>query len=574
MASIFPNNGVVATAATNTVDVPTTCEELFYDTGNCRPRFNPAAANAVMSELLNLSNCLGHTWDCNVLNNLCEAIGPATIASIQCEMPDTATQLVSAYWVSEFINQGHQFRSGDIIDETTDCNRSVVAGENITVRGDNSIGSGVDNFVSGENTFVNGDANTVTGDNNIVTGDTNTVGGARNLTTGFQNTGNSDDSIVGGRNNVVATGESANLVSGRTHNVTGSFAVVSGDENAVGGNSGSTVGTLNTNNGLYADISGDNNRVANGTQSNSVSGSFNVVEAGDYNTVSGRNNTILGGNSSIIGGNTNTVNGDTGLIVVGGDNTVTGQPTNAAIFGQSITLTGNAGNSLVSGDEHLMGSQNGTILGGRGNSTGNAAINRHIIGGRFVVNPNDNTTAWGDNAGGPALSSNRTVEIVHATGNVRSAGAFTAGFAFPGFGEYYINPLDLGVGYLVTSDDGITIRLAEAGDDIDGITRKEIAMSPGGGIDPTNSPYALDKMGNRVIGDNDKPILNPLYDESKTVAKMGVEMLGRTFVRVDGEVTAGQYLTAGKGGIATASKDKTGIRVHSYEDGIAFVTIK
>lgn len=75
MAGIFPDGGVAATLTSNTVDADTSCTaELFYSTSRCQPRFDPAAANAVMSELLNAINAGGITYDCTVLDNLSRAI--------------------------------------------------------------------------------------------------------------------------------------------------------------------------------------------------------------------------------------------------------------------------------------------------------------------------------------------------------------------------------------------------------------------------------------------------------------------------------------------------------------------
>lgn len=73
MSSIFPSSGVPAAQAQNSVDVATTnCDEgeLFHSTARCQPRFDPAAANAVMSELLNFVGLNGQTWDCSRLDNL------------------------------------------------------------------------------------------------------------------------------------------------------------------------------------------------------------------------------------------------------------------------------------------------------------------------------------------------------------------------------------------------------------------------------------------------------------------------------------------------------------------------
>lgn len=75
MTSIFPDSGVPASQALNSVDTATTgCVELFYSTARCKPRFDPAAANAMMSELLNTVSQSALVWDCARRDNLSLAI--------------------------------------------------------------------------------------------------------------------------------------------------------------------------------------------------------------------------------------------------------------------------------------------------------------------------------------------------------------------------------------------------------------------------------------------------------------------------------------------------------------------
>jgi hypothetical protein len=72
MSGIYPESGVIAAQAQNSVDVPTVncANELFYSTNRCQPRFDPAAANAVISEILNVVNAAGRQYDCSRLDNL------------------------------------------------------------------------------------------------------------------------------------------------------------------------------------------------------------------------------------------------------------------------------------------------------------------------------------------------------------------------------------------------------------------------------------------------------------------------------------------------------------------------
>jgi Pectinesterase len=76
MNAMFPASGVPAIDAKNTLLDPATvnCDELWYSTSRCQPRFDPAAANAQLAELINLVNCGGIAYDCDKLDNLCTAV--------------------------------------------------------------------------------------------------------------------------------------------------------------------------------------------------------------------------------------------------------------------------------------------------------------------------------------------------------------------------------------------------------------------------------------------------------------------------------------------------------------------
>lgn len=78
MPGIFPASGVPAADAKNSVQspilTPPECEALWYSTFRCQPRFDPAAANGVMAEIINLVNCFGQPYDCNSLSNMCKIL--------------------------------------------------------------------------------------------------------------------------------------------------------------------------------------------------------------------------------------------------------------------------------------------------------------------------------------------------------------------------------------------------------------------------------------------------------------------------------------------------------------------
>jgi hypothetical protein len=76
MTAMFPGSGVPWSDAKNSLQDPATvyCDELWYSTNRCTPRFDPAAANAVLSELINVVNRGEVTYDCRYLDQVQLAI--------------------------------------------------------------------------------------------------------------------------------------------------------------------------------------------------------------------------------------------------------------------------------------------------------------------------------------------------------------------------------------------------------------------------------------------------------------------------------------------------------------------
>lgn len=77
MSGIFPESGVPASQAAQAQINPNVedgCDPLYHSSTRCNPRFDPAAANAVISEIVNLVNCADMPYDCTKLDNLCIAV--------------------------------------------------------------------------------------------------------------------------------------------------------------------------------------------------------------------------------------------------------------------------------------------------------------------------------------------------------------------------------------------------------------------------------------------------------------------------------------------------------------------
>src|SRR6188768_2279743 len=73
---MFPDSGVPPSDAKNSLpDVNTAnCPELWYSTSRCQPRFDPAAANAMLAEDMNLVIRGEVQYDCLKLDNIERAV--------------------------------------------------------------------------------------------------------------------------------------------------------------------------------------------------------------------------------------------------------------------------------------------------------------------------------------------------------------------------------------------------------------------------------------------------------------------------------------------------------------------
>jgi hypothetical protein len=163
-------------------------------------------------------------------------------------------------------------------------------------------------------------------------------------------------------------------------------------------------------------------------------------------------------------------------------------------------------------------------------------------------------------AAGATLSSNRRIQLDGVTGNINLTGAVNAAFVFPGFGEYAIAEGPMVENRFVRFVGAHGVRLCEPGEEPDGISRKELAVSSGGGMKEEEGPWLLDEKGNRTSESN--PNYDPAHADPN---RMGVELIGRWFVELEpgSDVEVGDYLTAGVEGRGVYSAERTCFRVLS-----------
>lgn len=76
MAGIMPAGGIPPQDAQNALTnaaIVDGCDSLWH-ANRCTPRFDPASANAVISEILNVIGAAGLEYDCTLLDNLAKAV--------------------------------------------------------------------------------------------------------------------------------------------------------------------------------------------------------------------------------------------------------------------------------------------------------------------------------------------------------------------------------------------------------------------------------------------------------------------------------------------------------------------
>jgi hypothetical protein len=89
MTAMFPDSGVPPADAKNSLPNPDTknCNELWYSTSRCQPRFDPAAANAMLAEQINLINKAEVSYDCQYLDQVEHAVRYLIQRGLPCGAP-------------------------------------------------------------------------------------------------------------------------------------------------------------------------------------------------------------------------------------------------------------------------------------------------------------------------------------------------------------------------------------------------------------------------------------------------------------------------------------------------------
>ena len=457
--------------------------------------------------------------------------GTAVIAGSNaagCEIT-AATGFVSDLALANFIDRGLEFDSAALSGSTQPCNNGSIVSTNTNASTGHTLAfASINGTIGARFAAVQGLANTVgpNGLGSVAFNQSNEANAQNNSLTGVRNVSTAPVTSLHGTDVTASAGANG-------------------------------TGTLWSGGVSRVDIKG--------TQNAAIAG-VDLDIGGANNLVSGRLNTVadaLNVQSNFVTGNEN--------VIVG-----TIDVTKNVITGQRGQVFNNVGDNYLTGNGNLFGPNLGQTYAGGTLNNWHDAFNS-ILTGRYVENALPVSITAGFSNTGPASTANRTLEFNIPTGDLRIAGAFTGSFAFPGLGEYAISEAQRG--YMLRYVGEAGARLCEAGEIPHGVSRKKLAISPGGGIDPANSPYQLDQFGDRrMVRDEETgltaPVSNDNYDAAKAagVRTIGVEMLGRSWVRHDGSAKVGGFLGCGAGGVGTANDD--GFEVLAMNDDTALVVVR
>lgn len=201
---------------------------------------------------------------------------------------------------------------------------------------------------------------------------------------------------------------------------------------------------------------------------------------------------------------------------------------------------------------------------------------------RRVVNTVTRSLAMGDAASGDALSANRTIHLLSASGDIQIAGSLTSNHNFSDFAEMFANATgtEIPPGTIVT-ETGSAVRPANAGDEIAGVVTATAVVKAGDTPFTWQGRYLSDEWGQPLYetvpdpdhgGDGPAPLIrvrqqNPAWNPDLPQTPRSerpdqwtcVGLLGQVFTRVTADVVPGDRLAA-VDGVGVKSTARTGLR--------------
>ena len=469
---------------------------------------------------------------------------------------------------------------------------SHAEGNSTTASGYFSHAEGNYTITSGEISHAEGNSTTASGPDSHAEGDSTTASGYSSHAEGYNTKALGDFSHAEGSNTTAsgdsshAEGNSTNLFSSvvtatnptKNDIITAwnskKFSLAKGDSAHVEGIDSLALGDYSHAEGSYTTASG----------SNSHAEGIYTTASGDYSHAEGLLTTASGDNSHA-----------EGYITTASSNYSHAE-------GSHTTASGS--NSHAEGD---ITTASGDYSHAEGYNTTASSSYQHVQG-KFNI---EDTTTYADIIGNGSSNTNRSnAATVDWNGNAWYAGAVTSnGADYAEFFEWLDgNPNNEDrVGYLVALD-GEKIRFANPEDEVLGIISANPAILGDNYECNWNGKYLTDEFGRilydkveefidipkideetgettvekKSLGFFDRPRINPDYDPDQEYINRRnraewamVGMLGKLLVRDDGTAQINGYVSAGENGIATASVEKTNIRVLSrVNDHIIKVLLK
>ena len=220
-----------------------------------------------------------------------------------------------------------------------------------------------------------------------------------------------------------------------------------------------------------------------------------------------------------------------------------------------------------SNDSEASGSRSTVIGSSRSSATG---IGCSVLNSYNVINPTNDSTAWGWASGSVASSANRKVDINASNGDIKATGSITGASTFTDYAEYFesIDGIAIPTGTLVTLE-GEKVRKANKGEEILGIISETAGIILGESSFSWANRYLTNEFGGLIYEDYEVeedgikrivrlPKENPAYKDigeeyiprSERDEWNCVGLLGQIYIRVDETIKMGDSFEA-QNGIAT-----------------------
>ena len=384
----------------------------------------------------------------------------------------------------------------------------------------------------------------------------NTNGTASAIVASLLSETNEELSFIAGSLNAITSGKRSSIIASDSCEISGNTvnsSVISSSNSVVESDNGSIISSLNTN------ITGP---------FNSVISSSTLLEEGSINPniMNGSINSAIASASFEFNENTqNTVSLASKGVIMGSD-LITGPISHSAVIASTSSNMGGTG-TLPSGFTPTTLPMEGGV----------------VISSRNVIGKSWYSLAMGFANSGGASSVNRTIEFRSLNGTGRATGGFSTGSPAD-FAEMFENKegVKIPAGSIVTLD-GDGVRIAQEGDDIDGVVSYSPALLANDSPFFWQGRHEKDDFGNLIYeeqpleswdGDpKERPMINVPkeakgWDPEKPQTPRSerpdewtpVGLVGQVYVKVSKTVKSGDKIKPSNDGVGVPSTSRTGLK--------------